>query len=174
MSRITVSLLLGVVVSGCAVQRSSPDSPNTILPVGSTIVLEQPLSVPAQMVSFWIQNGKRTDRRNVYHPACKLEMWTRAKEDRTVEPDRFRVTRVSRDWTVGANDSPYRKVSKDDGGPSLLVMDTIIYLKSERQPDVYRLTCEHWDIPPNPVHLTINEIASALRGVMRIEIPPSS
>jgi hypothetical protein len=179
MGRITVSLLLGIMVSGCAGQRSvSPDSPNTILPVGSTIVLEQPLSVDAGTVSFWIQNGKRTGRRNVYYPACKLEMWTRAKEDRTIAPDEFRVTRVTRDWMVGASDLPFRQAvlsfNDDDGGPSLFVMATVIYLKSASQPDVYRLTCEQWEVPPNPEHVTINEMISTLRGVMRIEMPPRS
>jgi hypothetical protein len=52
-------------------------------------------------------------------------------------------------------------------GPYLLYYATYIYLRSARQPDIFRIKCGHLqDSAMNPRHLTVAEIRVTLEPVM--------
>lgn len=172
-----LSLVVALLLTACAAPRPDPDSPYYALPEDSTVVLEQPVTLPSPGVSVWIQDGKVGTGRDRYQPACKLEMRTRPDQGRTVEPDTFRVTRVSRSQMQVGLDTGLRRVvlGDRDDGPTAFEMETHIYLESERQPEVYRLVCAHWDggvgSADFPEHLTINQIRGTLQGIFRLELP---
>jgi hypothetical protein len=170
-------VLAGLLPAACAAPPPSADSPYHQLPVDSRLVLEQPITIPHPGVSVWLQFGKvLSGPPNQYEPACKLEMRERTESSRTVAPDTFRVTKVEQaSWAVSA-DSPFRHAAlkvagRQEDSPMAYEMRTILYLESARQPEVYRLTCQHWDRPWFPQYLTVNQIGDTLRGLFRIEPP---
>ncbi|MCK9531275.1 MAG: hypothetical protein M0R77_12055 [Gammaproteobacteria bacterium] len=177
--RVIFVLLSTLALVACAPRSAGPDSPYFAIPEGSTAVLEQAVTVPSPGVSVWIQNGAVSTARNRWEPACKLEMWTRTDSSRTVEPDSFRIERVARNDRAVAADPGFRRVALDNSpgdGPMAYEMETILYLKSARQPDVHRLVCSYWDsgtgiVSAFPQHLTFNQIAGTLAGVFRLQLP---
>lgn len=165
--------------AGCAVT-PSPDSPHTRVPVGSRLVLTQPLTIPPRAVATYIQDGRALNYGAVdrYYPHCKFELYDLADERRTVAPDTFTVTRVVRDTLevqaptlqrFAAVAGGFAGFGEDGGAPIALENQTILYIESSRQPGVYRLTCNYWDQPFESRHLTINEIRTALGDLIRLE-----
>jgi hypothetical protein len=57
-------------------------------------------------------------------------------------------------------------------GSAIQTFATILYLRSERQPEALRLTCGHWDYPPWATHLSIAQIRQTLGEVMTLRIAP--
>jgi hypothetical protein len=174
MVRRTVGTTLMLLLAACAAPQRSPDSPYYVLPENSRLVLLRAIAIPPPGVSVWLQNGEVVTTRDRYAPACKLEMRTRTEDARSVTPDTFVVKRVSREDEAVAIDSPVRHVGRvgsegDGDSPMAYEMRTVWYLESPRQPDVFRLTCAHWDRPWFPQHLTLNQITKTLQGLFRIE-----
>lgn len=168
-------------LAGCAWQNNpSPDSPYFTVPTGSVLELTRPLTIPADRVSIHIQNGEVSSYSavNRYYPFCKLEMRDRDDDARVLEPDKFVVTRVSQSvWMVRAPASVQVAAAgrlagllDSDDGPMAAEMSTELFLGSSRQPDVYRLTCTHWDKPSFPRHLTINQIRDTLADLFRVQL----
>ncbi|WP_303907293.1 hypothetical protein [Thiohalomonas denitrificans] len=178
---LSVSLLVAI-TTACAqlFPEPSPDQPFYAPPEGSRLELLKPIEISANEVSVWIQNGEIINYRNAnrYYPFCKFEMYSKVDRSRTVQPDTFVIERVRRmDWAVRL-DEPLRLagigvggVGSDSGGPSTFSMSTEMFLDSPRQPDVHRLTCQHWEDARLPRHLTINEMRQALKGIFNLELP---
>ncbi|SCZ52762.1 hypothetical protein [Thiohalomonas denitrificans] len=178
---LSVSLLV-VITTACAqlFPAPSPDQPFYAPPKGSRLELLQPIPIPGNEVSVWIQQGRVIDYQNAdrYQAFCKFEMWSKLDRPRTVQPDTFTVERVRRmDWAV-RRDEPLRLagvgvggVGDDVGGPAFFIMSTEMFLDSPRQPDVHRLTCQHWEDARLPRHLTINEMRRTLQGIFDLELP---
>jgi hypothetical protein len=173
-------LLTLITLTGCAAltPEPSPQSPYYPPPVGSLLVLQRQLEIPADRVSIHIQDGQLRDygALNRYRGYCKLEMWSRVDAPRTLAPDTFRITRVARESRAVGLESPLRVASRLAGfdpndGPIAHVMSTEMYLNSERQPDVYRMTCSHWGEAVFPAHLSIEQMRTALGGMFRLKLP---
>jgi hypothetical protein len=47
---------------------------------------------------------------------------------------------------------------------------TLMYLNSDKQKDVYRLTCQHWEDVMDDRHLTISQMRGAMGDVFTLEI----
>jgi hypothetical protein len=172
MVRRILFMAVTLILASCASPQRSPDSPYYVLPENSRLVLLRAIDIPPPGVSVWLQHGAVLGQnRDRYAPACKLEMRTRKDEARRVEPDTFLIKRVAREHQSVALDSPLRRVSRESDGDSPMAyeMRTVLYLESANQPDVYRLTCAHWDRPWFPQHLTLNQMTETLRGLFRIE-----
>lgn len=60
-------------------------------------------------------------------------------------------------------------LAADDGG-SPWTFATHFRLRSERQPGVRSLTCQHWDDPALAVHLTIRQIRDTLGSLFTLEM----
>ena len=179
MARALLVLLL-TVLGGCQiVPERSEQSPYYPVPVGSKLVLNQPLHFAADDVSLFVQ-GERVGyfSANKYYPHCKFELWTRLDKPRTIEPDTFTITRVSRESRYTQREmSPtvmkaaWRMFSRgDQGGASYEITSWVMYLHSDKQPDVYRITCEHWQEPIEATPLSIAEIRQALGDVFTLEL----
>lgn len=180
-----IIILLSATILGCSPGAAirSPGSPWYAPPAGSRVILEKPVTIPPDTVSVHIQNGEvvsagafgGVDR---YRASCKLEMWSRVDERRVIEPDTFVVKRVARTIEAVQLSAPLRVASLlpmvfelDYSGPMAHIMGTEMFLDSERQPDVHRLTCSYWGEPAFPEHLSIEQIRHTLAGLMRIELP---
>ena len=146
------------------------------IPVGSELSLHQAIAVAANTVSVFIQDGKLIAKgeRDQYRPNCKFELYTMAAQSRTVEPDTFTITRLvqENDAGIGAGFSVFAGGSLGMGGdsPSMTDYRTVMYLRSERQPDVSRLSCQHWEDPTVAEHLRLDQIRQALGEVMTLTI----
>lgn len=178
MARALLVLVLAV-LSGCQiVPERSENSPYYPVPVGSKLVLNEPLTFPAGDVSLYVQ-GKPLSYfgANKYYAYCKFELWTRLDKARTIQPDTFTITRVSRESRYTRRQTPstmtaaYRTVSRDDsGGVGYETTSWVMYLHSDKQPDVYRITCEHWQEPIEARPLSIAEMRTAFGDVFTLEL----
>ena len=159
------------------------DSPYYVVPPGTPLLLKQPLTIPPEQVSVWLQDGRVVDANDarMYYPHCKFEVRERMPTAQTVAPDEFIVTRVTRSLmhSVRAPEPSARMVARvgvgvginmGADGPSVQTFATRMNLGSGRQPNVMRLTCGHWDYPYDGRHLTINEIRHALGDVFDLRL----
>ena len=90
-----------------------------------------------------------------------------------VKPDVFTVTRVVNQFEqVSLDGVRYAGpiIVADDGGPMFYNYMTTMYLKSEKQPDVFRITCQVWDYIYNETYLSIDQMREAVGDVFTISI----
>lgn len=163
-------LPLLLLLTACQVLEVAGDARADRLPRGTPLDLHQNLTVPPDQAGVFIQ-GTRIGDRYRYDAVCRLETRTVAATFRTVTADRFTVERVRQEWErFSQRESGLRRVGLFDGdGPALLRFSTILYLRSERQPDVFRLVCSHLqDSAQQPRHLTAAEIRTVLAPVMTL------
>lgn len=179
-------LLALALLAACQTGRYDGDesSPHYLVPAGSRVVLHRDLTIPANQVGVYLQGGRLVPFADVnqYHPHCKFEVRTLTDNPRTVRADAFTVTRATQEQLKSVR-APLQVAGVGiglamggdaDGGPSPEVYATRLTLASERQPDVLRLTCGHWEVPtPTTVHLTISQIRKTLGDIMSLRIPES-
>lgn len=159
----------------------SPDretSPYVSIPGGATLELLQDQQVPAERARFYIQYGqvKPFKEIDLYYPNCSLLVNDVLDTPQTIKKDRFIVYRTQRTVDLAALRSPLvysRMRGVDDSGPSYETWTTTLYLRSEQQPQVRLLRCEHWEDPTDGQHLSIKQIRDTLGDVMKLHIPTS-
>jgi hypothetical protein len=170
----TILLLLSITLAACQyVPPRGEESPSISPRAGSTLHLNRPLRIAANNASVIIRDGKPEYsyfRLGAYHPNCDFELRTRAKVERIIEPDVFTITRVARE-TENVMLAPAVVASSgiSNGAPHENYM-TILYLHSDRQPDVFRMTCQHWEDPSEGQHLTIKQIRQALGDLFTLTL----
>ena len=165
-------ILIFLVMTGCShTARQSDDlaNPYQSPPVGSTIVLKEPLTIPPSRTRLFLQQGSAMllgdfDR---YKPNCNFEVRSLTDLRQTISPDAFIVTKVQRMMTEvvrvhGAKPLPM-PAGLDDQGTPMITRGVHLWLGSEKQPDVMRLTCrgafdDMWAAQPP----SIQEIRQAL------------
>lgn len=182
--RVLLSVSLSLLLCGCqSLLSDDPDSPYYAIPNGSVLELHRILTLPADTVSLYLQDGELVADSSLlrhYDPYCKFEMWSRVDRRRTIDPERFRVGRVVRSYEyVKMPRAPVRLAGPivfdiDRGGPTAIIETTTLYLTSERQPDVYRIGCEQWAEPSMSRPLTLSEIRHALGGLFTLELIPNA
>ena len=174
-------LLIALEISGCeSFIKMEALPPPYSLPSGSSLAINQDLTVPPNSVSAWIQFGKVANRRDIDldSPNCHFELYTIKPEAQTIYKDHdVRITRfVNNNEYVSNGHIMYASLRADadadnEGGPMAQIFRTEIYLKSSKQPDLYRLSCEVWDDPFNGVYLTIDQIQQTLGGIATFHSP---
>lgn len=181
MTRLLPAILSSLLVSGCQVPFSA-DSPLTPVPEQSTLLLHQPLTIPPQSVSLWFQNGQQLPENDLdhYYPHCKFETLKIQEIEKTIQPDTFVIHKVVR-WNDYAR-QPIRLASApveikisvsgaDNGGPGHVNTATEMFLRSDKQPDVYRLVCSQWEDAAERTHVTINQIRRTLGDIFSLNLP---
>jgi hypothetical protein len=172
----TISLA-SVSLAGCTMSSAFP--PPYSVPAGSTITINKELPVKPNSLRVTMQYGKIIDRSDVesYYPNCHFELYTLSDEPRTIEPDEVTITRfVNQTHLVSSGMLMYAGLAisggfgGNDGGPPMAeVYVTDIYLHSEKQPDLYTLTCQHWEDPYDGDYLTMSQIQEALGDLATIK-----
>ncbi|WP_127471699.1 hypothetical protein [Thiomicrorhabdus aquaedulcis] len=193
-----VGLSLVVMFSSCATQppRSLMD-----VQVGDQFILKQSIPIRANHTRHFIQFGVLSGSGfNHYEPHCRIEINTLRETASLITPDHFKIVRVALDEerianrrkpnsqpiymaqnnvlsvtkTDALNNQAWYALRGDNERPE--TMDIVhLYLQSDRQPDVLRLTCSSSlsdgnpkDAPQSyrPQLLQINAILGAVGQVI--------
>ena len=163
-------LLLVLFLTACQLLEDAGDARTDRLATGTPLDLHQNLTIPPGQAGVFVQGTPIGDRYR-YDAVCRLETRTVDATFRTVTVDRFTVERVRQEWErFSQREGGLRRVGLFDGdGPALLRFSTILYLRSDRQPDVFRLVCSHLqDSAQQPRYLTASEIRTVLAPVMTL------
>lgn len=173
-----LAVLLGTLTACIAPEQHGPESPRYRYPDGSRLLLARPFEIPADAATVRFQFGRLVapDAVQTLEPHCVLEVDTVRARPQRIEPDAFVVTQVQRNNSQlgAALDFLIRSAYADDETPSLVFYQTAFSLRSERQPGVRRLTCQHQQYAAGtgvPRHLTLVEIRQALGNWFTLEIP---
>jgi len=161
-----------LVLSGCeSFVKLSALPPPYSLPAGSRLYINQDLTVDPNSVSVWIQFGKVVNRNDIDLDSanCHFELYTIKPVAQTIYKDDVVINRfVNSNEYVSKGPLMYASLAadaEDGGGPMAQILRTEIYLKSEKQPDLYRLTCEVWDNLFNGAYLTMDQIQQTLDNI---------
>jgi hypothetical protein len=167
-----------LVLGACQSVPTTFDENSTLYPPppGSRFTLKQELTIPAHSAHVDLQGGLAVSlgKLNQYHPYCRFDVQDVRETPQSVLPDEFLVKRVYRQITdVVAKRSGLLRVGRvsDEGGPTFMIYRTVFELKSARQPQVRRLTCEHWDRPALGDHLSLRQIRTALGEFFTVTLP---
>lgn len=165
-----VLLVLTACSSGAA---KDPDSFLYSVPVGSKLILNKEITIPANRSRRYFQNGRAVLKKeiDIYYPHCSLLMNTPADHERVVKPTIFEIYKVVDDSDyaqlpvyVASRDFPYVD------GPTIVGYASIYYLRSAEEPDVRSLECARWDDPVSIRYLSINEVKKAVGGYFGLEV----
>jgi len=167
-------------LSGCLSNETKDESsPFYSVPVNSTLKLNQSLTIEGGQVAIYVQNGKvmQDGDVNKYNPNCKFEIYTMSEQPRTVDVDRFLLTKVV-DNIESSSLPAVHQLAVLDGALTMGMLDrsymynyaTMMYLHSERQKDVYRMTCQHWEDVMDDEYLSAAQMRQAMGNVFTLEI----
>lgn len=161
------------------------NSPYYAPPPGSRLVLNQELRVPAGKLAVYIQNGRVMQDVEVqhYYPFCKFELAENSSTARPVQPDQMIITRSAQTRVKGATalaapvvvaGGPGMRLSSlfDDDRPTYQSFSTRMDLRSEKQPEIFRLSCAVWDTPSIGNYVTIAQMRRTLGDVFTLQLPP--
>lgn len=173
-----------LVLSGCQTSyvgdESSPFYPP---PPGSRLTLNQELQIPPDKLAVFIQNGRVMQDVEVqhYYPFCKFELYDKSAKARTVQPQEIIITTSSQHRVKGATALAAPIVVAgtglslaalfDDDRPTLQSFSTRMQLHSDKQPEIFRLSCAVWDDPGIGNHVSIADMRRTLNGVFTLRLP---
>jgi hypothetical protein len=179
----TAMLLTTILLTACVSNETEDESsPFYSIPMHSTLELNQPLAIAGGQVATYLQNGKviSADDIDIYNPNCKFEIYTMSDKPRTVEADSFVITKVVNDiestsllrasQLVVLNNALV--IGMLDRGS--MNYTTTMYLHSDRQKDVYRMSCQHWEDVIDDKYLSISEMRQAMGKVFSLKLKHSS
>ncbi len=100
-----------------------------------------------------------------------------SEQARTVSQDRFEIIKVVDDIESSAIQKSTRLAALDDA-ITFGMLDksyvfnyaTLMYLRSEQQKDVYRMTCQHWEDVMDDRHLSVTQMRQAMGDIFTLEI----
>lgn len=176
----TILLFSFVVLLGsCDTPRGyGPETPYYRFPEGGRLVLNRPLEIPANWATVRLQFGRVVAFGSVQEqePHCIFEVNTVSPQTQHVEADSFAIVRVERSVSeLAAASGLFMKAAfTDSHRPSQMFYKTVFTLRSERQPDVLRMTCQSDQYAAGigiPRHLTVAEIRQALGDLATLQLP---
>lgn len=170
-------------LTGCETSSYQGDenSPYYVVPNGTRIALNQSLTIPPETASTYIQYGKTMGDVEVrhYYPFCKFELYHRSEAERTVAPDSMVVTKVesteSQDKSVSTGRIRLASATPDmpnlGGVDPIWLFTTRIYLRADKDPDIYRLTCARLGYYGRDTFVTIAELRRTLAPLFTLTTP---
>lgn len=183
-----------MILSGCQTTDyiGNEDSYRYRIPVGSTLMLNQTLTIPADRSTIYIFRGKVVTYNDVdiYYPHCQLRMKKISNKQRTVSPDSFLITKIN-DWEdyhasgssnvritfgvgigtrIGSSGHVAIGFGLGGGGPSIIKYATIISLQSDSQPEVKDIICAHWGDSGDIEAVTIKETRVAMGDIFTLKL----
>jgi len=180
MSKYGSLCFLTFLLTGCAVGTPYLPGPtaHTVVKPGSILKLNKPLTISPREAGVRIQNGKiANDNFDQWQPNCRLEIRDPVTTNQVIEPDDFTITQVGIEYQF-VQSEPIKLaavgISFAGGGASATAerMRTNFFLQSEKQPQVTRLLCQHWENPEDSRHLMLNEIEQALGDFFTFQLKP--
>lgn len=147
------------------------DDPYYQIPLGSLLILKQNLTIPAHKASLYIQDGRIMPLNDIdqYYPHCKFELYDIAETPRTVKPDTFTIYKFEFDEYVTSKAVQYAALGiRGSASTGFVEYGSIMYLRSQQQPNVYSLTCQHWEAPYDAKPVTLRQIRNTLGEIMSV------
>lgn len=180
MRTIVAGVLSAVLLAGC--QQSStvrdPASGGFRQLQGGELVLRQALTVPPGRARVFLQDGSDgavAGRFDQYRPHCALEIDRVDHAGLTIEPGRFLITRVQHSLVEVVQAEPVQVAARNlafgiyGRSSSAYHEGYHLWLASQRQPSVRRLSCYGvYAEPPDLAPPTLAEIRWAIGGVAEI------
>ena len=172
-------IVLCIVLSACASGPYPVSSPYYQIPSGSQLVLKQQLIIPANTGSVYIQYGKAVSDRDKdqYYAHCWFTAWTISSKPGAIEPDIFIVNSTRQEEYYVSLQMPVILASIHPFIISGLLFNdtpieysTVLSIHSDKQPDIRRFTCSHWEDPSDATHLTVAQINQALGEVAELKL----
>ncbi|MCW9013099.1 MAG: hypothetical protein OQL06_04890 [Gammaproteobacteria bacterium] len=175
MNRLSIIMLALPLLQSCYHHIKDENSQFYRVPIGSSLILNQNLSILPNVARAHIQYGKLVSKKaiDMYYPHCEFEIRTLKETSQTIYPDTFTIYQVDHDIQWSQTDVMVASLSRFDMGMSnegisLVAYANEYYLESASQPDVFRLTCLHWQEHSNAYHLSINEVRKVLGGIFTL------
>lgn len=175
--RFTMALLVVIFLGACATPSvRDPHSHFYPPPVGTVLIVEHDIDVPADWARVTIQRGAVTPSVHPFATWCQLEVHDVMPVPQTVRADTFTVRKVSRDLktvvSVGVPQMIAQTGMSDSSGTSDVTQVWHLWLSSPAQPNVRRLTCGGaFDRPWKAEYPSIEEIRVTLGKVMTLRLP---
>ena len=160
MKYIAIFLAAAGLLAGCSTTGSTdPASIDFKLPPGSTLVLNQPLEIPAGRAHLMLQNGAAGTAAGELEVGCRFEV--RNLGPRTINPDTFVITEMAsgREWV---------------NQPSTMRFYKVLHLHSDTQADIMPMKCSYTDWPLMGKPVTVAEIQEALGSVFTFDFGKSA
>ena len=153
---------LVVSVSGCPnpmAVKDDVDSPFFDIRPGSQWILHQDVTIPSGRAHANFQHGQVTSGLDNYAVGCALDV--RDLGPGTVTAGSFTIRRAesSTEWI---------------SHPNIMKFYRVIYLQSDTQSGVMRLTCHDWDGPLLGRDISVPEMREALGGIASFKFVQSS
>lgn len=145
-----------VVLSACNTAATRDvNSPYFIIPSGSKLIQKEAIRIPEKRAHVKFQHGRIVGGVDQYTPNCRFNVNDLGPS--VVEPDTFVVSRaeVSQEWVTR---------------PAIMRYYRIIYLQSDKQPDVLNMTCNIWSDPLGALDLSVPQIREALGNYFDFEV----
>ncbi|MCK4711223.1 MAG: hypothetical protein KAU21_21610 [Gammaproteobacteria bacterium] len=157
-----------IVIQACSVSQSYSE-----LKTDNLLELRQKLVIQPDSARINIQYGKVVSYSQIdnYYPHCWFISWKRKKQAQIIEADTFKITFVRQTYElVNLNTGGFRlsALSIADTGLSALDYMTEMHIVSEKQPEIKRLICSHWEEPADAEHLSQKQIQKALGSIVII------
>ena len=155
------------------------------IPVGSSVVVHQPLSVVAGKSRVYFQHGKMLNRiEHTYDPYCYFSMkrpraemkspasilpatFTVKKQYRRKDPTAQRGTLLASSVSIGIGTGSNWWLARNEGGP--LNLNHYLRLEPSDQPQVSALVCGVFADPQERTSPSIEEMAEALGAFATIK-----
>ena len=189
--RVTVFVIgLAAALAACqTAYQGNEESPYYVVPAGSHLILNKELNFDPDRVSVYVQNGKilHLSEMQKYDPFCKFELNHLVSTARTIAPDEMSVTKAlqehSYDTVSQAGRLHYVRLalpliaqsgSFNQGGPSMQSYVVRMDLRSEKQPEIFRMTCIRWSPYPGGYRYeypSITEIRRTLSPLFTLRTP---
>lgn len=185
MARVILPGMVALLLCACQTSyRGNVDSPYYLVPVGSTLVQNQDVVIPPHRAGVFMQGGRvlPLSQVNQYYPYCKFEVLTLGDSARIVRPDAYVIKKVVQEIAPSVDAGLIRLAALSvgigihagmDDGASMETYATRLYLRSDKQPDVYRLSCGLWAYPATGRHVTLREMRAVLGEVFTLRLAPT-
>ena len=141
-------IIAGLALVGC--QSMVSDDPHSYwfrMPPGAELVLNRPLTIPAQRAHIMLQHGEPHTAADQFEVACRFEV--RDLGPRVIQPDTFLI-------------SGYSNQQEWENHPHTKRFYKTIRLISERQPGILPMVCEYFDWPLHGRPVTQAQVEAAL------------
>jgi hypothetical protein len=172
-------IVITLCLSGCSTSFQTtlnPANPYHQIPVGSKLVLKQPLQVSAERSRVFIQLGETMQLEDFdrYQANCNFELRELAAQAQTIQPQTFTINRVEGLMVeVVKTDSTYGVVSVglNDQGTPMVTQGYHFWFDAEQRSNVMRFSCrgafgDMWASQPP----SIDEIQQTLGDLAELQL----
>lgn len=174
MKNLLIVFVILFALSACSRQAIlDENSARHSVPVNSILTLNQALEFPPRQARIFFQHGQLMPytQINKYDAYCEFEINTLKDSIQVIQPDNFTIYKVSIDRRFVSRDQLFASLSMDMFRDQDIVgFSDDMYLSSERQPDVRKLSCLQWDDASDMSYLSIREIRQALGNIFTLRL----